>query len=59
VELVLALQGRTPEVSLVPFIYGHEEQASRLVATEQERVDGLLFTGIVPYVRASVDGVLR
>lgn len=59
VELVLALEGQTAEVSLVPFIYEHEEQAPRLVATDQEQVDGLLFTGIVPYVRASVDGVLR
>lgn len=59
VELVLALQGRPADVSLVPFVYEHEEQASELVASKQEQVDGLLFTGVVPYARASLDGVLR
>jgi hypothetical protein len=59
VELVLALQDRPADVSLVPFIYSHEEQASRLVTAAQDQVDGLLFTGVVPYARARVDGVLR
>jgi len=59
VELVLALRGRPAEVSLVPLVYEHEEQASRLVAAEQERVDGLLFTGVVPFAQARADGVLR
>lgn len=59
VELVLALRGGPADVSLVPFIYEHEEQAPELVAGGQEKVDGLLFTGVVPYARASVDGVLR
>lgn len=59
VELVLALPGRPADVSLLPLKYEHEEQASRLVASEQERVDGLLFTGVVPYMLATMDGVLR
>ena len=59
IELVLALKGRPAEVSLVPFIYEHEDQASRLVTAEQERVDGLLFTGVVPYAQARAAGVLR
>lgn len=59
VELVLALQDRPADVSLVPFIYEHEEQAPQLVKAEQERVDGLLFTGVIPYTQAYVDGVLR
>jgi hypothetical protein len=59
VELVLALQDRPADVSLVPLVYEHEEQASPLVTAEQERVDGLLFTGVVPYAQAYLDGVLR
>jgi DNA-binding transcriptional ArsR family regulator len=59
VELVIALRGGPADVSLVPFIYEHEEQASRLVTAAQDQVDGLLFTGVVPYAQARVDGVLR
>lgn len=59
VELVLALQGRPADVSLVPVSYEHEEQASRLVTAAQDQVDGLLFTGIVPYARVRAAGVLR
>jgi hypothetical protein len=59
VELVLALQDRPADVSLVPFVYEHEEQAPQLMTTAQDQVDGLLFTGVVPYARARADGVLR
>lgn len=59
VELVLALQGRPADASLVPLAYEHEEQAAQLVAGVQDQVDGLLFTGVVPYARAWEGGVLR
>jgi hypothetical protein len=59
VELVMALDRGQDGARLVPIVYQHEDQASKLVGTEQEHVDGLLFTGVVPYERANVDGVVR
>lgn len=59
VELVTAVSAGFADVGLVPLVYGHEDEASGLVAAEQERVDGLLFTGVVPFARARVDGVLH
>lgn len=58
-DLVTAVCAGFSDVALAPLAYGHEDEASTLVAAEQERVDGLLFTGVVPYARATVDGVLH
>lgn len=59
VDLVLAVADDSSDVDLVPLVYRHEDEAAQLVATEQEQVDGLLFTGVIPYARANVEGVLR
>lgn len=59
VDLVLAVTRGSMDVELVPLAYRHEDEAVELVAAEQEQVDGLLFTGVIPYARATVEGVLR
>lgn len=59
VELVMAVDRGEDRAHLVPLVYRHEDEAAKLVEAEQERVDGLLFTGVVPYERASLEGVVR
>ena len=59
VDLVISVGRRATAAQLVPLVYAHEDDASELVAAKQDDVDGVLFTGVVPYVRANVDGVLR
>jgi hypothetical protein len=59
VDLAISVGGSATSACLVPLVYAHEDDATALVAAEQVNVDGLLFTGVVPYVRANVGGVLQ
>jgi DNA-binding transcriptional ArsR family regulator len=59
VDLVISVCADSTSTVLVPLIYEHEDDASDLLVSKQDSVDGVLFTGVVPYARATVDGVLR
>jgi hypothetical protein len=59
VDLVTSVASRATTSRLVPLIYAHEDDSNDLLAAGQDEVDGILFTGVVPYVRANVAGVLR
>jgi hypothetical protein len=59
VDLVVSAGNGATPARLVPLVYGHEDDALGLVSAGQDDVDGLLFTGVVPYVQANVAGILR
>src|SRR5215469_16581527 len=59
VDLVVSVGNGATPARLVPLVYGHEDDALGLVSAGQDDVDGLLFTGVVPYVQANVAGILR
>jgi len=57
VQRVIAV-GPPSGASLLPLPYRHETEAVELVEQAHEKVDALLFTGVVPYTIATEAGVI-
>ncbi|MEU6488403.1 hypothetical protein [Streptomyces sp. NPDC046887] len=45
-------------VRLLPLAYRHEDETAERVAAARAEADALLFTGVVPYIRAEAAGLL-
>lgn len=59
VDLVISVCSTSSAAELIPLVYEHEDEATEILVAKQDSLSGVLFTGVVPYARANVEGVLR
>ena len=58
VQRVLAVGAANSAATLVPLPYRHESETVALVEQSREKVDAILFTGVVPYTIATAAGII-
>ncbi len=58
VQKVLAAEGSSGTTRLVPWPYGHEDDALDVVRRARSGTDALLFTGVVPHTLAAAEKLL-